>query len=279
MKVRALIVLVFLSFTACATVELQGDFTAGRQALLRNDSNGALSYFEKVARADPKYTSDTVVVRESIWTYVGRGYYNAGRLNDAKEAFEKALSYVKEDHVARLYLGLTLLKLPVAAAGPKAFTLQEVSFALREGVDPKRVAILIRERGVGFDVTRETETQLRNAGGDSALVDEIRKIRAETLKKGSDNQGSSGPKELTAAFSALGDALDYAIANTIQGKFWDPGGEIRAQVKNGLALLSAREPDRPKIIATGEWVGTKLEEEADRARRDEADELRRRQTR
>jgi tetratricopeptide (TPR) repeat protein len=279
MKVRALIVLVFLSFAACATVELQGDFTAGRQALLRNDSNGALSYFEKVARADPKYTFDTVVVRESIWTYVGRAYYNTGRLNDAKEAFEKALSYVKEDHVARLYLGLTLLKLPVAAAGPKPFTLQEVSFALREGVDPKRVAALIRERGVGFDVTRETETQLRSAGGDSALVDEIKKIRTETLKKGSDNQGSSGPKELTAAFTELGGALDYAIANTIQGKFWDPGGEIRAQVKNGLALLSAREPDRQKIIATGEWVGTKLEEEADRARRDETDEFRRRQTR
>src|ERR1043166_6669277 len=78
MNVHALIVLVFLSLAACTTVELQGDFTAGRQALLRNDSSAALGYFEKVARANPKYTSDTVVVSESIWTYVGRAYYNTG---------------------------------------------------------------------------------------------------------------------------------------------------------------------------------------------------------
>ena len=78
---------------------------------------------------------------------------------------------------------------------------------------------------------------------------------------------------------SLSQALDYATTSTIQGKFWDPGGEIRAQIKSGLALASAREPDRQGIIATAEWVGQKIEEEADRARRDETEEYRRRQSR
>ena len=84
---------------------------------------------------------------------------------------------------------------------------------------------------------------------------------------------------MTLALDSLIQALDYATTSTIQGKFWDPGGEIRAQIKSGIALASAREPDRPQIIATAEWVGQKIEEEADRARRDETEEYRRRQSR
>jgi len=173
-----------LLIAACSTVSLQGDFAAGRQAFLRGDSAGAATYFGRVAQADPLYKSETVVVRESIWTYLGRAQYNSGRLSEARENFERALSYLNDDHLARLYLGLVLLRAPVNAPAAKPFTVQEVSFALREGVEPKRVIALLRERGVGFDVTKETEAQLRSVGADSALMDEIRRIRAETAKKG-----------------------------------------------------------------------------------------------
>ena len=268
-----------LSLAACASIESQGDFTAGRQALIKGDSSTALAYFERVASADPSYVTTYTVFRESIWTYIGRAQYSAGKLTDARQTFERALSSVNDDHLARLYLGLTLLRLPQPAIRSDAFTLQEVLYALHEGIDPKRVAALARERGIAFDVTKESENQLRNGGADSSLVDEIKKIRAESLKKRSENLTAQGAKELSSALAGLRDALDYAIANSTQGRFWDPSGEIRGQIKSGLALLAARDPDWPKVISTGEWIGQTLEEEIDRARRDEAEDRRRNQTR
>ena len=271
--------IVLLSFAACATLESQGEFSAGRQALIKGDASTALTYFQRVAGGDPNYVTNYTVFRESIWTYVGRGQYNAGKFGDAKQAFEKALSYVNDDQLARLYLGLTLLRLPQSTTPSNAFTLQEILFALREGIEPKRVAALAHERGISFDLTKDTDTQLRNAGADSFLVDEIKKIRAESVKKRPENQTSQGAKEIASALAGLRDSLDYAIAHSTQGRFWDPTGEIRTQIKSGLSLVSAREPDWQKVISTGEWIGQTLEEEIDRARRDEADDRRRNQTR
>ena len=176
---------------------------------------------------------------------------------------------------------MTLLRLPAAPKTSHAFTLQDISFALREGVEPKRVVALVRERGVDFELTRETENQLRSAGADGLLVDEIKRSRAEIekRKKGDEAQRSRAAKELTSGLTALREWLDYAIANTVQGRFLDPSGQLRSQVQNGLTLLAAREPDWQKILSSGEWVGQKVEEEIDLVRRDERDELRRRQAR
>ena len=98
-------------------------------------------------------------------------------------SFEKALSQVPGDSVAKLYLGLTNVRLQTTQKATNPFTLQDVSFALRERVEPKRVAALVRERGVAFDLTTESENQLRKAGADDFLLDEIKKIRAETKGK------------------------------------------------------------------------------------------------
>lgn len=276
---RWVIGIALLFLAGCATLESQGEFAAGRQALIKGDANSALTYFQRVAGGDPNYVTNYTVFRESIWTYVGRSQYSAGKFPDAKQAFEKALSYVNDDQLARLYLGLTLLRLPQATTPSNAFTLQEVLYALREGIEPKRVAALAHERGIGFDLTKESENQLRNAGADSFLVDEIKKIRAESVKKRPENQISQGAKELSSALTGLRDSLDYAIANSTQGRFWDPSGEIRTQIKSGLSLLATRESDWQKVISTGEWIGQTLEEEIDRARRDEADDRRRNQAR
>ena len=276
---RLLIGIVLLSFAACATLESQSEFLAGRQALIRHDPTTAISYFERVALGDPKFVTKSALLSQSIWTYVGRAQYESGKFVEAKESCEKALSYFSDDQMAKLYLGLSLLRLPAAVSATNALTVQEVSYALREGIEPKRVAALARERGVAFDLTKETESQLRSAGADSLLVEEIKKIRSESAKKRPENQTARGAKELVSALTGLRDAFDYIIANTTQGKFWDPGGEIRAQIKTGLSLLSSREPDWQKVLSTGEWIGQQIEEETDRARRDEADDLRRRQSR
>ena len=263
-----------LLIAGCAAYESSGEFSRGRQALVRGDSAGALNYFQNVASADPKFIANSGPLSESIWTYIGRVHYTSGKFAEAKEALEKGLAQHKDDHLGRLYLGLVLARLPAPAPKTAGFSVQDISFALREGVEAERVAVLARERGVAFDVTKETESQLRKAGADSRLLDEIKKIRAETAGK-SQNQTARAAKELTTALTGLRNDLNYFTASSPQGKFWDPGAPIQTEIGNGIKLLSAREPEWSKIIANGEWVGQKLEEEIDRARRDEAESYRR----
>ena len=263
-----------LWLAACASLESQSDFLTGRRALLRGEPDNALASFERVARVNPTYVSDAVSPRRSIWTYVGRAHYNAGRYNEAKAAFEKALSQLNDDYIARLYLGLTLLRPAGARPTVNAFNLQEVTFALREGVEPKRVATLARERGVAFDLSKETESQLRTAGADNFLLNELKSIRAEGSKqtRASDQQRNQSAKELTAALNGLREWLDYTVANTSQGNFWDPAQEIRRQIQLCLKQLAARPTDWDSVVSNAEAVGFQMEEESDRARRDEAAE-------
>jgi tetratricopeptide (TPR) repeat protein len=264
----------FLLITACASLESQSDFATGRRALLRGEPDNAAAYFERVAQSDPSFVADSVSPRKSIWTYVGRAHYNAGRYAAASSAFEKALSYRNDDYLARLYFGLTLLRPSAPAAPANAFNLQEVTFALREGVEPKRVAALARGRGVAFDVTQETEGQLRSAGADNFLLNELRSLRAESAKqtKPGDPRRSQGAKELSAGLSGLLDWLNYTVMHTPQGKFWDPSQELRKQIEASLKQVAASPSDWDTVIANVEWLGYRFEEESDRARRDESAE-------
>ena len=281
MRIARLFYVLALLLGACATLESQSQFSAGRQALLRGEPDNALAYFERVARNDPTFTADSVLPRRSVWTYVGRAHYNAGRYDAAEAAFAKALSHLPEDDVARMYRSLTLLR-PAAPAAPKnAFNLQDVTYALREGVEPKRVAALARERGVAFDLTRETEKQLRTAGADNFLVNELRKLRPEgaTRAKNSAARAAQGARELTAALTGLRDWLDDFIRNAPQGRFWDPGQELRRQLQQILQQTAAQPSNWEPVISNTEWLGFRLEEENDRARRDESAERQRQRTR
>jgi tetratricopeptide (TPR) repeat protein len=261
-----------LVINGCAGLEVGGDFSSGRRALMSGDSAMALTYFTRAAQRDPNYIAPFSSFRESIWTYLGRAQYQSGKLAEAKSSLEKALSQVPGDSVAKLYLGLTNVRLQSTQKATNPFTLQDISFALREKVEPKRVADLARQRGVDFDLTTESENQLRKAGADDFLLDQIKKIRAET--NGRKNQVGDGGKEIAAGLTGIRDQLDY-LNNSRSGLFWDPKKEIRVQIQTGLALLSAPQPDWQKVLSTGEWVGEKLEEEIDLARRDESQEFRR----
>jgi tetratricopeptide (TPR) repeat protein len=267
-----------MALCGCAAFEIQSEFNRGRQALIRGDANESRTYFESVAATDPNFRSNDAPFREGIWTYIGRSLYQSGQYAQAKVALEKALAQHSDDDIGRLYLGLTLARLPAAPAKSTAFSAQDISFALHEGIEPERVAALARERGVAFDVSSDAENQLRKAGADTRLLDELKKIRAETRSK-NEIDSAGAVKELFAALTGLRDNLSQFIATTTQGKFWDPGGELQKEIGNSLALLGARNPDWSKIIASGEWLGQKLEEEIDRARRDESENFRRLQGR
>jgi len=96
--------------TGCAAYQAAGQVQSGRQALLINKPEEALAYFQQVAQSDPNYIFQSGTYREGIWTYVGRSQYILGRLPEARQSLERALSVYPDDYLARIYLGLTLLR-------------------------------------------------------------------------------------------------------------------------------------------------------------------------
>jgi tetratricopeptide (TPR) repeat protein len=197
------------SASGCATFQAGGDVEAGRRAFLIGDNETALGYFQRAAQVDPDYIYYGSGLRENIWSYVGRSEYAAGRLAQARQALERALSPNRDEYalslngdqdMARLYLGLTLV---------------------RSGD---------RQRGL---------------------------------------------KEIAAGMIRIHDEIEYATQafRFSYGRFWDPRREIRSSIEGDLAMLSGKEVNIQKLIGDGEWLGKRVEEEIDFARRDEREDL------
>jgi len=91
-----------------------------------------------------------------------------------------------------------------------------------------------------------------------------------TLAREGDRQ--RGLKEIEGGMRGINNWLDYisqAQRFTI-GQFWDPDRDIRAAIQNDLAMISGKDLDWQKLIANTEWLGIRMEEESDLARRQEA---------
>jgi len=88
-----------------------------------------------------------------------------------------------------------------------------------------------------------------------------------TLARSGDQTG--GLKEIEGGMKGIYHQLQLIIANNSSGQFWDPAGEIRAAIQSDLAMIASKEIDWQKLISSGEWVGLKMEQESDLARRDE----------
>ena len=99
-----------LLFAGCASFQTAGDVQSGRQALLIHQPEQALPYFERAAERDPNYVFTSGTYREGIWTYVGRTQYALGQYPQARASLERALSQYKDDYLARLYLGLSMVR-------------------------------------------------------------------------------------------------------------------------------------------------------------------------
>jgi tetratricopeptide (TPR) repeat protein len=108
--------IVFLS--ACASVQTGGDVDQGRQALFAGNNQSALSYFQAAAQTDPNYVYGTEM-REGVLSYLGRAQYLTGNYPQARQTLERALAQHRSDNVARLYLGLTQVRLGDREAGLK----------------------------------------------------------------------------------------------------------------------------------------------------------------
>jgi tetratricopeptide (TPR) repeat protein len=108
-----------LLLPACASFQTTGQVQAGRRALLVNDPEAALPYFLEAAKRDPDFVYISEDFREGIWTYVGRTQYATKRYQDARQSLEHALANDRDDNMARLYYGLTLVRLGDSARGVK----------------------------------------------------------------------------------------------------------------------------------------------------------------
>jgi len=93
-----------------------------------------------------------------------------------------------------------------------------------------------------------------------------------TLARTGDRQ--KGLQEIEGGLKGMQSFLEY-ITETFRysfGRFWDPGYEIRSAIKVDLAMISSRDLDWQKLITESEWLGKMMEEEGDKARRQQAEE-------
>ena len=116
----------FLS--ACTTtVQVGSAFQAGRRALIGGGDEAALGFFQNVAESNPNFVFTTgSSPRQSIWSYVGRTQYLTDQFPQARQSLERAISGDREENIARLYLGLTLIQL-----GDRPGGLKEIEVGLR----------------------------------------------------------------------------------------------------------------------------------------------------
>src|SRR5262245_59041468 len=106
----------FVILSGCVGSQAAKEVQLGRNALQTGQPQVAVGYLRNAAELDPHYKTP-YSIRESVWTYLGRAYYEVGNFPEARRALEKALSDNKDDPLARLYLGLTLLRAGDQQAG------------------------------------------------------------------------------------------------------------------------------------------------------------------
>ena len=200
MKTRCPLILSYIIFflSGCASFQAGTNVESGRKAFLIGNNEAALGYFQSAAQIDPNYVYGTAL-KENIWSYVGRSEYSIGKLPQARNSLEKALSLNKEEDMARLYLGLTLVR-----SGNRPEGLKEIQGGMR---------------------------------GISAWIEYISQAHRFSF-----------------------------------GQFWDTTREIRTAIQEDLAMSDSKELDWQKLISDGEWLGKRVEEEIDLARRDERED-------
>ena len=99
-----------LSGCSSTSYQVAGNVERGRPQLIWGDPKVALASFQQAAELDPDYRYNFSILSEGVWSYVGRAYYQAGNIPEARKALEKDLSRYSDDYLAQLYLGMVSVK-------------------------------------------------------------------------------------------------------------------------------------------------------------------------
>jgi tetratricopeptide (TPR) repeat protein len=251
-------------------VRIANETSLGRDALSSGNSDLAISHFKRVTDAQPDYVVDTPPLRQSIWTYLGRAYYGAGRFAEAKEALSRALKFDGGEFLARLYLGVMTFReagpaLP-AAKTDSSFGLSDILYALKEKVSPRRLAALVKERGANFELSAETEKELRRTGGDDELMAQIRASARSRPTVAANSPAQQGLREVERALKEIQN-WHIGVRNSELGRAWDTRKQISSRVESSLSMISARRTDRPEFLTGLESLGRAIDEEVDLLRK------------
>ena len=87
-----------------------------------------------------------------------------------------------------------------------------------------------------------------------------------TVRAGDRQQGL---KQFDAGMTDFYNWLEYIQQKTVYGTYWDPMREVRSQIEANRAMIAGNDIDWPRLLASGEWIGYRTEEEIDWVRRDE----------
>ena len=82
-----------------------------------------------------------------------------------------------------------------------------------------------------------------------------------------DGDRERGLKELEAGLRGLNDWLDYLELYHTDGRFWDPGRQLRSEIQRELGIIKGKEVNWSEIIAGAEYLGEQFEKEIDEAKR------------
>jgi len=79
----------------------------------------------------------------------------------------------------------------------------------------------------------------------------------------------NGLREIQSAMQGLYDWVMYVQENFryTHGQFWDINGTIRSAIQADLVMIVSKQIDWSKLFADGEWLGKKMDEEIDEARK------------
>lgn len=84
----------------------------------------------------------------------------------------------------------------------------------------------------------------------------------------------AGRRDARRGLTLLLNWLDAQTRQASFGVYWDPDGQIRKAIVKGLADLDSEQTAWPDLLKDIEWIGATMEEEVDRARRDERQDFR-----
>ena len=104
--------------SACAGFQVGTEFSSGRQALIEGKYETALGHFQVATQKDPDYVYGGLL-RQGVWSYVGRTQYLLGQYPQAQKTLEQAFAQPKNNDLANLYLGLTLVRVGERQKGLK----------------------------------------------------------------------------------------------------------------------------------------------------------------
>ena len=118
----------------------------------------------------------------------------------------------------------------------------------------------------------EAKKNLERAIASNRPEDIARLYLGLTLAREGDRQ--RGLKEIESGMRGIDTFLDN-ISQTQRysiGQYWDPDREIRSAIQRDLAMISGKDLDWQKLTADTEWLGIRMEQESDLARRQDAED-------